>query len=122
MQTINYTPVRGYRLQGASGPLVLTEVSEWNGLTELRDDKGRRLIVALSSSAIAEAFAAFGVPAPCFMTIVSGSPDLLAELVEQYQKAARQPEQVTLTEADALADLEGRARPDNHDRSSFQGL
>lgn len=29
---------------------------------------------------------------------------------------------VVLTEADALADLEGRARPDNHDRSSFQCL
>ena len=29
---------------------------------------------------------------------------------------------VVLTEADALADLEGRARPDNHDRSSFHGL
>jgi len=79
---LKYIPVAAYKV----GEKVLTSVSSWNGLEELRDDKGRKLIVSRAprsafQESFCELFQAAGLPVePGIMTVMSGTPDLLAEL------------------------------------------
>lgn len=79
---LQYTPVAAYKV----GDKILTSISSWNGLEELRDDKGRKLIVFRSSGSafresFCELFQAVGLPMePGTMTVMSGTPDLLVEL------------------------------------------
>lgn len=84
MSVISYKPVKAYEVQTRSGPLSLTQGSTWNGLTELVDQQGRKLIVLLPgglASEVAAAFTALGVSGEVpKMTIVTGSAELLLEL------------------------------------------
>jgi hypothetical protein len=79
---LQYTPVAAYKI----GDKILTSVSSWNGMEELRDEKGQKLIVTRGNAgSFAESFVGlFGVldiPArEGSMHVLSGTPDLLAEL------------------------------------------
>ncbi|WP_333907491.1 hypothetical protein [Delftia acidovorans] len=79
---LQYTPVAAYKV----GDKILTSVSSWNGLEELRDEKGRKLIVSRAPrsafrESFCELFQAVGLPMePGTMMIMSGTPDLLVEL------------------------------------------
>lgn len=79
---LQYTPVAAYKV----GDKILTSVSSWNGMEELMDQQGRKLIVVRSSGSafresFCELFQAVGLPMePGTMTVLSGTPDLLAEL------------------------------------------
>ena len=70
--------------------LHFTIASRWNGLEEWHDAEGRRLIVALEQQPNAGFDAAFRAVlqpsnerAPETLRVVSGHPDLLAELSAQ---------------------------------------
>jgi hypothetical protein len=79
---LQYTPVAAYKI----GDKILTSVSSWNGLEELRDDQGRKLIVSRAPrsafrESFCELFQVAGLPVErSTMTVVCGTPDLLAEL------------------------------------------
>lgn len=79
---LQYTPVAAYKV----GDKILTSVSSWNGLEELRDQQGQKLIVVRASGSafresFCELFSAVGLPMKSgTMTVLSGTPDLLAEL------------------------------------------
>ncbi|WP_288897400.1 hypothetical protein [uncultured Delftia sp.] len=79
---LKYTPVAAYKV----GEMIFTCFSSWNGMEELRDQKGRKLIVARENAgSFAESFVGlFGVldipSKEGSMRVLSGSPDLLMEL------------------------------------------
>lgn len=50
MKKIELQKVDSYRVQTKEGPVLFDLVSRWNGLMELKDDKGRKLILVPSES------------------------------------------------------------------------
>lgn len=79
---LKYTTVAAYKV----GDLILTSVSSWNGLEELRDQQGRKLIVArdVGSGPFAHMFdGMFSGLLPAregTLVVLQGAPELLLEL------------------------------------------
>lgn len=85
MKTIEFEPASGARIKTASGEvLTLMEASEWNGLSELVDNRGRKLIVAFPGGR--RGMALDGAPRLGELTVISGTPELIAELAFSMAK------------------------------------
>lgn len=81
MQTIPFEPAAAARIKTASGQeLVLVEASAWNGLSELVDNRGRKLIVAFPGGRRGLMLDSLPSPALGDLAVIGGSPDLLAEI------------------------------------------
>lgn len=89
MQTIELEKVTSYRVKTTTGSVVMEHKSTWNGLIELVDAKGRKLIVSpeggLMGLAMGEGlFGILGGPLPR-VTVVMCSPELQDILVYQVE-------------------------------------
>lgn len=79
---LKYTHVAAYKV----GDLILTSVSKWNGLEELRDQQGRKLIVARDVNEGPFAHLFDGMFASLLpgregtLVVLQGTPELLLEL------------------------------------------
>lgn len=90
MRRVSIEKVELYRVQTKQGPLLMECVSRWNGMLELRDEKGQALIIDWDRTDLAfsqvfnEAFGHIShkKAARHSALVVRASPDLAAELAD----------------------------------------
>lgn len=89
MQTIELEKVTSYRVKTTTGSVLMEHKSTWNGLIELVDAKGRKLIVSPEGGMLGLAmddglFRPIGFQLPR-ASVVMCSPELSAILVWQVE-------------------------------------
>jgi hypothetical protein len=82
---IQVTEKTAYELTIGGEKVLFTVASTWNGLTELQDAKGRRLLVAMPGTTFSSMFAAcFNAPAtPQEVTVIGGSVEMIGALMAE---------------------------------------
>lgn len=79
---INLKKIVSYQIETKKGPVLFEKVSAWNGMIELKDREGRKIIAAVDTPAFGGFFREYGfVHSDETAVIVMADPAFAAELV-----------------------------------------